>query len=116
MNAPPFFVDLTSRNVSTSRELGTLSDALLGGRCDRVLISLGANASRVELTSIVANWLERNERLVRTRVAACAVVVPSLWIRLQWRLFFLLSRPVVPSEVHRTEEKARRWLDRVVRR
>jgi hypothetical protein len=115
MNAPPFLVDLTSRSVSTSRELGTLSDALVGGRCDRVLISFGANASRGDLTSVVARWLDRNDRLVRTRVAAFALVVPSLWIRLQWKLFFLLSRPVVPLQVHSSDENARRWLDRLVR-
>lgn len=108
MNAPPHFVDFGLPNVSISRELGALSDALLAGRCHQAILSFGPSPTRSAYAA--SRWLERNDRLVRTQLSALAVVVPSFWVRIQWRLFFLLSRPVVRSQVHRTEEKARRWL------
>jgi hypothetical protein len=104
-------VDLTAKGVSTSRRLGVLADALLASRSDRVMLSFGANASDPRVTSTVAKWLERNDQLVRVRVKAFALVAPSFWVRLQWRLFFLLSQPIVRSTVHGTEEKAARWLE-----
>ena len=63
------------------------------------------------MTTTFGKWMDRNDRLLRTRVKAVAVVAPSFWIRLQWRLLFLLAKPNTPSSVHGTESKALRWLD-----
>jgi hypothetical protein len=112
----PIHIDLTAGDVSTSRYLGILADALLTQQSDRVLISLGKNASNAQVTSTLGKWSERNERLLRTRVAAMAVVVPNLWARLQFRLFLLISQPPAPSSVHGTEAQARRWLETLVAR
>jgi hypothetical protein len=103
-------VDLTAKHVATSRHLGVLADTLLASECDRVLVSFGANATDDRVMSAFSKWIERNDRLVRARVRAFALVVPNLWVRVQWRLFFLLTQPVVPSTVHRTEDQALRWL------
>jgi hypothetical protein len=107
----PIIVDLTAKNVSTSRHLGALADALLTAQSDRVLVSFGPNESDARVTSTFAKWVERNDRLIRTRVKAFALVVPSLGVYLQWRLFLFFSQPVAPSKVHRTEAKALQWLE-----
>jgi hypothetical protein len=110
----PFRVDLTAKNVSTPRQLGALADALLSSQSDRVLVSFGENAKDTLVTSTFSRWVARNDRLLRTRAKAIAVVAPSFWIRIQWRLLFLLAQPNTPSTVHETETKARQWLEGVV--
>lgn len=107
---PPIRVDLTERNVETPRRLGALADAILAAQSDRVLVSFGANAKDPVVTSTFTRWMNRNDRLLRTRVKAIALVAPALWVRLQWRLFFLLAQPHTPSTVHGTEAKALEWL------
>jgi hypothetical protein len=107
----PISVDLTAKNVATTRHLGAAADMLLRESVSRsLLVSFGANASRQEVTLTFARWLVRNDRLIRSRVNALAVVTPSLWVRIQWRLYFLLCQPVVRTTVHGTESEALRWL------
>jgi hypothetical protein len=108
---PLIRVDLTPRNVSTSQKLGALADALLSSQSDRVLVSFGENAKDALVTTTFTRWMDRNQRLLRTRVKAFAFVAPSVWTRLQWRLFLLLAQLPTPSAVHGTEAKARQWLE-----
>jgi len=113
MKSAPIRLDLSAPGVSTSRHLGVLADALLAQQSDRVLVCLGKNASNPQVTSTFEKWSERNEQLVRTRVAAMALVVPNRWVRLQFQLFLLLAQPPAPSSVHGTEAQALRWLEEV---
>ena len=87
---PPICVDLTATDVSAGRELGILTDALLAAQAERVLISFGANDRNVQVTSAFARWMQRHERLIRTRVNALALVIPSMW----WSIELQATTPV----------------------
>jgi hypothetical protein len=63
------------------------------------------------VTSAFGRWSDRNERLLRTRVNALAIVIPSAWTRLQWRLYVVLARPSTPCAVHGSDAKALKWLE-----
>lgn len=107
----PIVVDLTAKKVALSRHLGALADALLAEKTGRaLLVSFGANASEPQVMTAFNRWMTRNDPLVRARVSAMAYVVPSLWVRIQWRLWLLLSQPRVKASIHRTERAAIRWL------
>ena len=107
----PIVVDLRAKKVPLSRHLGALAGTLLSEKVGRsLLISFGANASEPQLMTVFNRWMERNDHLLRARVKVMAYVVPSLWVRLQWRLWFLMCQPVVRASLHPTEDAAFRWL------
>jgi hypothetical protein len=109
---PPIIVDLTAKKVALSRHLGALANALLSDKMGRsLLVSFGANASEPQVMTGFNRWMDRNVHLLRARVHAMAYVVPSLWVRIQWRAWFLLCQPHVKASIHKTNQAALRWLE-----
>jgi hypothetical protein len=103
-------IELGGDLAKVSRLLGAATDAILGGRGQRLVFDLGTNALEPALLGAFSRWIKRNEQHVRTRSRAMVFVIPSVWARLQWRLAHLLGAGPVPCAVVRTRMQADMWL------